>query len=95
MIIIGVLKIEMLDTSSTQFDSFLFWRQPIPSLDLSELEDLGISTPKSKQAKSTKSSQKPLGQEEEDDLELLKYSAFNYWKEPVASIDTLDFSLLL
>ncbi|KAI2653087.1 AF1q-like protein [Labeo rohita] len=85
----------MLDTTSSQFDSFLFWRQPIPSLDLSELEDLGISMPKSKEMKSTKSSQKPLGQEEEEDLELLKYSTFNYWKEPIAGIDTLDFSLLL
>lgn len=85
----------MLDTTSSQFDSFLFWRQPIPSLDLLELEDLGVSIPKSKEAKSTKSSQKPLGQVEEEDLELLKYSTFNYWKEPVASIDTLEFSLLL
>ncbi|XP_073678417.1 protein AF1q [Garra rufa] len=84
----------MLDTTSSQFDSFLFWREPIPSLDLSELEDLGISMPKSKEAKSTKSLQKALGQEEED-LELLKYSTFNYWKEPIASVDTLDFSLLL
>ncbi|XP_052439616.1 protein AF1q [Carassius gibelio] len=85
----------MLDTTSSQFDSFMFWRQPIPSLDLTELEDLGISIPKSKGAKSTKSSQKPLGPEEEEDLELLNYSTFNYWKEPIASVDTLDFSLLL
>ncbi|XP_016317925.1 protein AF1q-like [Sinocyclocheilus anshuiensis] len=85
----------MLDTTSSQFDSFLFWRQPIPSLDLSELEDIGISMPKSKEGKSAKSSQKPLGQEEGDDLELLKYSTFNYWKEPIANIETLDFSLLL
>uniref|UniRef100_A0A8C2JSS0 Protein AF1q n=1 Tax=Cyprinus carpio TaxID=7962 RepID=A0A8C2JSS0_CYPCA len=85
----------MLDTTSSQFDSFMFWRQPIPSLDLSELEDLGISIPKSKEAKSIKSSQKPLGQEDEEDLELLKYSTFNYWKEPIANVNTLDFSLLL
>ncbi|XP_059411187.1 protein AF1q-like [Carassius carassius] len=85
----------MLDTTSSQFDSFMFWRQPIPSLDLSELEDLGISIPKSKGAKLTKSSQKPLGPEEQEDLELLNYSTFNYWKEPIASVDTLDFSLLL
>ncbi|XP_026087637.1 protein AF1q-like isoform X2 [Carassius auratus] len=85
----------MLDTTSSQFNSFLFWRQPIPLLDLSELEDIGISNAKSKEWKSTKSSQKPLGQEEEEDLELLKYSSFNYWKEPIPSIDTLDFCLLL
>ncbi|ROL45058.1 Protein AF1q [Anabarilius grahami] len=87
-------KIEMLDKTS-QFNSFLFWRQPIPSLDLSELEDLGISMPKSKEAKSTKSFPKPPGQEEEEDLELSKYSTFNFWKEPIASIDILDFNMLL
>ncbi|XP_051727964.1 protein AF1q [Ctenopharyngodon idella] len=84
----------MLDKTSSQFNSFLFWRQPIPSLDLSELEDLGFSMPKSKEAKSTKSFPKPPGQEEED-LELSKYSTFNFWKEPIASIDILDFNLLL
>ncbi|XP_051519699.1 protein AF1q [Myxocyprinus asiaticus] len=84
----------MLDTVSSQFDSFLFWREPIPSLDLSELEDLGISITKSKEGKSTKSSLKAQAQEEED-FELLQYSTFNYWKEPIASIDTLDFNLLL
>lgn len=31
-----------MDRSSSQYDSFLFWRQPIPTLDLSELEDLGL-----------------------------------------------------
>ncbi|CAF92986.1 unnamed protein product, partial [Tetraodon nigroviridis] len=25
---------------ASQYDSFLFWRQPIPELDPSELEDL-------------------------------------------------------
>ncbi|TRY74344.1 hypothetical protein DNTS_032038 [Danionella cerebrum] len=86
------LEIKMLDMTTTQFDSFLFWRQPIQLLDLSELEDLGISLPKSKEVKPNKSSSH---QKEEEDLELSKYSTFNYWKEPIASIDTLDFSLLL
>ncbi|XP_067281441.1 protein AF1q [Pseudorasbora parva] len=84
----------MLDTANSQFNSFLYWRQPIPSLDLSELEDLGISMSKSKEAKSTKSFPKPPGQEEEDS-ELMKYSTFNFWKEPIASIENLDFNLLL
>ncbi|XP_077051244.1 protein AF1q [Siphateles boraxobius] len=79
----------MLDTTTSQFNSFLFWREPIPSLDLSELEDLGISMSKSKEAKATK------GRREEEDSELLKYSTFNFWKEPIASIDILDFNLLL
>lgn len=33
---------KMMDRSNSQYDSFLFWRQPIPELDLSELEDLGL-----------------------------------------------------
>lgn len=52
-----------MQTSSSQYDSFLFWRQPIPELDLSELEEVGgaISQPASK---------KPAGrvQEEEDEV---------------------------
>lgn len=35
----------MLEKSSSQYDSFLFWRQPIPILDPSELEDLGLNDP--------------------------------------------------
>ncbi|XP_036421736.1 protein AF1q [Colossoma macropomum] len=87
----------MLEVMSSQFDSFLFWRQPIPSLDLSELEDLGLSelAPKSGQTgKGSKGSVKsPLV--DDDDLDLSEFSTFNYWKEPIASIDTLDFNLLL
>ncbi|XP_017310381.2 protein AF1q [Ictalurus punctatus] len=86
----------MLDMTSTQFDSFLFWRQPIAALDLSELEDLGLAEPKSKDGslsgKTGKSSPKLDG---DDDMELSEFSSFNYWKEPIASIDMLDFSLLL
>ncbi|XP_034401626.1 protein AF1q isoform X2 [Cyclopterus lumpus] len=29
--------------SKSQYESFLFWRQPIPALDLSQLEDLGLT----------------------------------------------------
>lgn len=32
-----------MEKSNNQYDSFLFWRQPIPALDLSELEDLGLT----------------------------------------------------
>lgn len=32
-----------METSSSQYGSFLFWRQPIPALDLSELQDLGLT----------------------------------------------------
>ncbi|XP_017578255.1 protein AF1q [Pygocentrus nattereri] len=88
----------MLEVMSSQFDSFLFWRQPIPSLDLSELEVLGLSelVPKSSQmGKGGKSSVKSPPVDEDDDLDLSEFSTFNYWKEPIASIDVLDFNLLL
>ncbi|XP_077115668.1 protein AF1q [Ranitomeya variabilis] len=73
----------MLDTLSSQYDSFLFWKLPIPELDLSELECLGLET-------TTKTSK--AGSVEEDTL--LEYTAFNFWREPIASIDTLDFDLI-
>lgn len=88
---------KMLETSNNQYDSFLFWRQPIPELDLSELEDLGLTevVPFQKsQTKKPKTSQKPQ-HEEEVDRELVEFTTFNYWREPIASIDTLDFNLLL
>lgn len=31
-----------MERSSSQYDSFLFWREPIPTLDLSDLEELGL-----------------------------------------------------
>ncbi|XP_066531657.1 protein AF1q [Hoplias malabaricus] len=88
----------MLEVMSTQFDSFLFWRQPIPSLDLSELEDLGLSDPKPKSGqgvKAKKGSVKSPILDEDEDPELSEFSTFNFWKEPIASIDSLDFNLLL
>lgn len=42
MLILVPVSSEMMDRSNSQYDSFLFWRQPIPELDLSELEDLGL-----------------------------------------------------
>lgn len=52
-----------MQTSSSQYDSFLFWRQPIPELDLSELEEVGgaISKPASK-----KPAGRGQGEEEEE-----------------------------
>ncbi|XP_013880631.1 protein AF1q [Austrofundulus limnaeus] len=77
----------MLEKSNSQYDSFLFWKQPIPALDLSELEDLGLvdhSKPKNKM----------WGQDEE---ELSEFSSFNYWRAPIADVDSLlaDLNLLL
>lgn len=35
-------RLTMMEKSSSQYDSFLFWRQPIPALDLSELREVGL-----------------------------------------------------
>ncbi|XP_071760264.1 protein AF1q [Centroberyx gerrardi] len=88
----------MLEKSNSQYDSFLFWRQPIPALDLSELEDLGLTDGKPAnggQGKKKKATG-PRGQEEEV-RRLSSFSSFNYWRAPIASIDSLlaDLNLLL
>ncbi|XP_075047856.1 protein AF1q [Mixophyes fleayi] len=73
----------MLDTLSSQYDSFLFWKLPIPELDLSELQCLGLEDNK-----------KASKDETQDENLLLEYSAFNFWRAPIASIDAFDFELL-
>ncbi|KAM8920737.1 protein AF1q [Pelodytes ibericus] len=79
----------MLDTVNSQYNSFLFWKLPIPELDLSELECLGFSDPKKSQAKTSASKK----YEDGEDL-LSQYTAFNFWRAPIASIDSLDFDLM-
>ncbi|XP_063295198.1 protein AF1q [Pelobates fuscus] len=80
----------MLDTVSSQYNSFMFWKQPIPKLDLSELECLSFEEPnKLNQAKNSS-----MKNSEDMDGILLQYTAFNYWREPIASIDGLDFDLI-
>ncbi|KAM3596481.1 uncharacterized protein V6R79_015282 [Siganus canaliculatus] len=86
----------MMEKSSSQYDSFLFWRQPIPALDLSELEDLGLTdslpanSVKGKEALSSLRSQ-------DEEVALSEFSSFNYWRAPIANIDALlaDLNLLL
>ncbi|MBN3278946.1 AF1Q protein, partial [Polyodon spathula] len=85
----------MLDTINSQYDSFLFWRQPIPELDLLELEGLGLGGGTSLKGgqgglKKKKESQNS-GQDEDN---LLEFNTFNYWRAPIASIEPLDFELL-
>ncbi|OCT69329.1 protein AF1q [Xenopus laevis] len=79
----------MLDTLNTQYDSFLFWKLPIPELDLSELECLGLEDIKSHRAKTSADKKKEDGEEY-----LSQYSAFNFWRAPIANIDAFDFDLL-
>ncbi|XP_017285157.1 protein AF1q [Kryptolebias marmoratus] len=80
----------MMEKSNSQYDSFLFWRQPIPALDLSELEDLGLvdSGPKDKMSQLWSQDNKE---------ELTEFSSFNYWRAPIADVDALlaDLNLLL
>ncbi|XP_061912550.1 protein AF1q [Entelurus aequoreus] len=77
----------MMEKSNSQYESFLFWRQPIPPLDLDELEDVGFNCPHR--------GQNSMGPEDEE--ELSQFSSFNYWRAPIASVDALldDLNLLL
>ncbi|GAA6231442.1 protein AF1q [Lates japonicus] len=86
----------MMEKSNSQYDSFLFWRQPIPALDLSELEDLGlIDSPPTNGSKGKDKTSKLRSQDEE--VELSEFSSFNYWRAPIADVDALlaDLNLLL
>lgn len=90
----------MRDPVSSQYSSFLFWRMPIPELDLSELESLGLSDISSYkvndgsvgnmtgQAAETEQEQHPEGDA------LLQYSSFNFWRAPIASIHAFELDLL-
>ncbi|XP_008295143.1 protein AF1q [Stegastes partitus] len=86
----------MMEKSNSQYDSFLYWRQPIQALDLSELEDLGLiaGQPANSGKGKDKASQK---WSRDDEGELSEFSSFNYWKTPIADVDALlaDLSLLL
>uniref|UniRef100_A0A8C8RSQ5 Protein AF1q n=1 Tax=Pelusios castaneus TaxID=367368 RepID=A0A8C8RSQ5_9SAUR len=89
----------MLDTASSQYDSFLYWRMPIPELDLVELEGLGLSDmaiykPRGGLGKLS-GDWESLRQDilEEEDA-LLQFSSFNFWRAPIATISSLDFDLI-
>ncbi|XP_069024973.1 protein AF1q [Embiotoca jacksoni] len=85
-----------MEKSGSQYDSFLFWRQPIVALDVSELEDLGLID--SQPANSGKAKDKTTQRWSHDDKgELTEFSSFNYWRAPLADVDALlaDLNLLL
>ncbi|XP_069869896.1 protein AF1q [Dipodomys merriami] len=90
----------MRDPVSSQYSSFLFWRMPIPELDLSELEDLGLSdtsTYKIKDSGPGKVTGQATAADQEKSPEgdsLLEYSTFNFWRAPIASIHSFDLDLL-
>ncbi|KAM9824221.1 protein AF1q [Neosynchiropus ocellatus] len=83
-----------MERSSSQYDSFLFWRQPIAELDLSELEDLGLIAPASSSKGKDEKSSLRTGEEQD---ELAQFTSFNYWRAPIADVDALlaDLNLLL
>ncbi|XP_043857253.1 protein AF1q isoform X2 [Dromiciops gliroides] len=92
----------MRDPVSSQYSSFLFWRMPIPELDLSELEGLGlldVSTYKTRGNNSGKLSEEEepseAGQKNCPEVDaLLEYSTFNFWRAPIASIHSFELDLI-
>lgn len=86
----------MIEKSNSQYDSFLFWRQPIPALDLSELEDLGLTDHQPANSVKGKDKSSSLRSQNEEE-EMTEFSSFNYWRAPIADVDALlaDLNLLL
>lgn len=85
-----------MEKSNSQYDSFLFWRQPIPALDLSELEDLGLTEgPPANHIQGKDKMSSLRSQDEEGSLS--EFSSFNYWRAPIVDVDALlaDLNLLL
>ncbi|XP_033030533.1 protein AF1q [Lacerta agilis] len=94
----------MRDTVNSQYNSFLYWRMPIPELDLSELEHLGLADmaaykPKggygSFAAERKKQNRSISGGEDDgEDSSLLQFNSFNFWRAPIACVGPLDFDLI-
>ncbi|NWQ72237.1 AF1Q protein, partial [Neopipo cinnamomea] len=90
----------MLDTMSSQYDSFIYWRMPIPRLDVAELEGLGLADmalykPRAGLGQLVGQRERlsqDLSPQEEDAL--LQFNTFNFWRAPIASISSLDFDLI-
>lgn len=83
---------------NTQYDSFLYWRMPIPELDLSELEGLGLADmaiykPKGGLGKLS-GDRHQLRKDSSEEDSLLQFNSFNFWRAPIADISALDFDLL-
>ena len=90
----------MRDTVNSQYDTFLYWRLPIPELDLSELEHLGLAERPGYQPKGGYggfgTDRKKLNRGEDDEEEvLLQYNSFNFWRAPLPSVSSFDFDLTI
>ncbi|KAM6395264.1 protein AF1q isoform 1-T3 [Rhynochetos jubatus] len=89
----------MLDTISSQYDSFIYWRMPIPRLDVAELEGLGLSDvtlykPKGGLGKLVGERDRVSQDISQEEDSLLQFNSFNFWRAPIASISSLDFDLI-
>ncbi|XP_009708661.1 PREDICTED: protein AF1q [Cariama cristata] len=89
----------MLDTSSSQYDSFIYWRMPIPRLDVAELEGLGLGDvalykPKGGLGKLVGERDQISQDISEEEDSLLQFNSFNFWRAPIASISSSDFDLI-
>lgn len=84
---------------NSQYDSFLYWRLPIPELDLSELERLGLTDvaaykPKGGYGKLAPDRKPQSSDVSDDEDELLQFNSFNFWRAPVGRVSALDFDLI-
>lgn len=74
------------DLDVDQFSSFMFWRQPLPSVDLSDLDAVLSSSeghrPTSEDAANAHNGGGVLVAEDFDE--------FNYWRVPIAPLDVGD-----
>ncbi|XP_069796495.1 protein AF1q [Narcine bancroftii] len=85
----------MLDLLSTQYDSFLFWRTPIPVIDLAEIETLLPSIGKAGRGVQTPEARGPTCQGvSEEEAILAEYNSFNFWRAPIASFNGDELELL-
>ncbi|XP_070622298.1 protein AF1q [Erythrolamprus reginae] len=89
----------MRDTVNSQYDSFLYWRMPIPELDLSQLECLGLADlalfqPKRGYGSLASEQKAPKPSPEDAESALLPFNSFNFWRAPIASISPVDFDLV-
>ncbi|XP_010136091.1 PREDICTED: protein AF1q [Buceros rhinoceros silvestris] len=89
----------MLDTISSQYDSFIYWRMPIPQLDMAELEGLGLVDvalykPRGGLGKLGGERDRLSRDIPEDEDSLLQFNSFNFWRAPIASISSFDFDLI-
>ncbi|KAJ7307219.1 hypothetical protein JRQ81_009212 [Phrynocephalus forsythii] len=84
----------MRDTVNSQYDTFLYWRMPIPELDLSELEHLGLAERPGYQPKGGYG-RKKVNRGEDEEEALLQYNSFNFWRAPLPSVSSFDFDLTI